>query len=45
MERTKEDLRFTGMIISKILASVLWFLLLPLFLIQDIIIDIKEKKK
>lgn len=45
MERTKEDLRYTARVIFKMLVGVLWLLLLPVFLTQDIIIDIKEKKK
>lgn len=44
MERTKEDLRYTARVIFKMLVSVLWLLLLPLFLIQDITIDIYNRR-
>lgn len=44
MERTKKDLKYTARIIFKMLVGVLWLLLLPLFLIQDIIRDINNRR-
>ena len=44
MKRTKKDLRYTARVIFKMLVGVLWLLLLPLFLIQDIIIDIYNRR-